>query len=307
MFTSSALMSRRYVVLDVFTTRRFAGNPLAVVLDSKGLDDATMQAIAREFALSETVFVLPPADPAHRAALRIFTPERELPFAGHPTVGAAVLLGLRDAAAGTPSGYMVLEERVGPVHCKVHPAGATTGEAIFRLPRLPAEVGAASSTAMLAGALGLDRREIGFGNHVPSVYSAGLGFTFVPVTSLEAMRRIRLETSLWVSAVRPRENPNAYAYCRQTEESGHQFHARMFAPAMGIDEDAATGSAVAAFAGVLMRFEKPGDGTHRFIIEQGYEMGRPSQITLDLHVEGGALGKACIGGDAVIVSEGVLL
>ena len=124
---------------------------------------------------------------------------------------------------------------------------------------------------------------------------------------LEALERVHLETTLWSQAIRPADQPNAYAYCRQTRDAGHDFHARMFAPAMGVREDPATGSAVAAFADVIMRFEKPGDGEHRFTIEQGYEMGRASQIELGLRVAGGKLIEATIGGAAVVMSEGVLL
>ena len=139
-------MKRRFVTLDVFTDRRFAGNPLAVVLESDGLDSAAMQAIAAEFNLSETVFVLPPKDAAHRARLRIFTPTRELPFAGHPTVGTAVLLGALDGAGARA---MVLEENIGPVPCRVTPA-EDRGEATFDLPSLPAEAGAPPPVAILA-------------------------------------------------------------------------------------------------------------------------------------------------------------
>ncbi|PTM42281.1 PhzF family phenazine biosynthesis protein [Bosea sp. 124] len=301
------MMPRRFVTLDVFTTTRHAGNPLAVVLDSEGLDAAAMQAIAREFNLSETVFVSAPAAPAHRAALRIFTPSRELPFAGHPTVGTAVLLALRDAAEGRAEDVILLEEPVGLVPCAVSVAGPQVGHAIFTLPRLPQELEPPAALPLIAGVLGLDRREIGFDRHVPSVVSAGVAFTFVPVSSLEALERVHLETTLWSQAIRPADQPNAYAYCRQTRDAGHDFHARMFAPAMGVREDPATGSAVAAFADVIMRFEKPGDGEHRFTIEQGYEMGRPSQITLELTVSAGALVSARIGGSAVMISEGVLL
>lgn len=300
-------MSRRFVTLDVFTTRPHAGNPLAVVLDSDGLGTEAMQAIAREFNLSETVFVLPPADPAHRAAIRIFTPGQELPFAGHPTVGTAVLLALRDAAEGRESALLVLEEKVGSVACAVTCADARAGRATFTLPRLPKELEPAAPLPLLAGALGLDRRDIGFGAHVPSVFSAGLGFTFVPVATRKALAAIRLDTSLWSQAIRPAGQENAYAYCRETAEAGHHFHARMFAPGLGVAEDPATGSAVAAFAGAVMRFDQPGDGTHRFVIEQGYEMGRPSQIELTLTVAGGALASATIGGGAVVMSEGALL
>lgn len=300
-------MMRRFVTLDVFTTERNAGNPLAVVLDCEGLDTAAMQAIAREFNLSETVFVAPPAAPAHRASLRIFTPGRELPFAGHPTIGTAVLLALRDAADGRAADMLVLEETVGLVPCAVSPSGAQAGRAVFTLPRLPEEIEPPAPLALLAGALGLEKRDIGFDGHMPSVFSAGLGFTFVPVSSLGAVERLRIDTALWPQAIRPASEANAFVYCRQTRESGHHFHARMFAPAMGVAEDPATGSAVAAFAGAIMRFERPGDAEHRFTVEQGYEMGRPSQIALELSVANGMLVSARIGGSAVMVSEGVLL
>jgi trans-2,3-dihydro-3-hydroxyanthranilate isomerase len=300
-------MSRRFATLDVFTTKPHAGNPLAVVLDSDGLDTEGMQAIAREFNLSETVFVAPPADPANCAAIRIFTPARELPFAGHPTVGSAVLLALRAAAEGKASSGLVLEEQVGLVSCSVSAQSKLAGHATFTLPRLPAEVDQPGGHALLAGALGLDKREIGFDAHVPSVYSAGVGFTFVPVFGLEALERIRLDTGLWSQAMKPADHPNAFVYCRQVQDAGHHFHARMFAPSMGIAEDPATGSAAAAFAGAIMRFDQPGDGEHRLVIEQGYEMGRPSQIELGLTVASGKLISARIGGSAVVVSEGTLL
>ncbi|HEY5794574.1 MAG TPA: PhzF family phenazine biosynthesis protein [Bosea sp. (in: a-proteobacteria)] len=300
-------MARRFVTLDVFTTMPHAGNPLAVVLDSEGLDTAAMQAIAGEFNLSETVFVSAAAAQGHRAGLRIFTPGRELPFAGHPTVGTAVLLALRDAAEGRGADVIVLEEQVGLVPCAVSVTSTRVGHALFTLPRLPQELEPPAGLPLIAGALGLDRREIGFDRHVPSVVSAGVAFTFVPVSSLEALERVRLDTTLWSQTIRPADQPNAYAYCRQVRDAGHDFHARMFAPAMGVREDPATGAAVAAFADVIMRFEKPGDGDHRFTIEQGYEMGRPSQITLEMSVRKGALASARIGGSAVVVSEGVLL
>ncbi|AMJ60581.1 PhzF family phenazine biosynthesis protein [Bosea sp. PAMC 26642] len=300
-------MKRRFVTLDVFTARANAGNPLAVVLDSEGLDTAAMQTIAREFNLSETVFVSGPTDPANRAAVRIFTPGRELPFAGHPTVGTAVLLALRDTAEGRVVEKLTLEEQVGLVSCTVAVSGERAGHASFVLPKLPEEIEQAGALALLAGALGLDKREIGFDDHEPSVFSAGVGFTLVPVASLEALGSLRLDTSLWSQVMKPADHPNAFVYCRQTSESSHQFRARMFAPAMGVAEDPATGSAVAAFAGAIMRFEQPGDGEHRFVVEQGYEMGRPSQITLDLTVGRGALLSARIGGSAVMISEGVLL
>ena len=295
------MASRSFVTLDVFTTRRFAGNPLAVVLDAEGLDDAAMQAIAREFNLSETVFVLPPTDARHKAALRIFTPGRELPFAGHPTVGTAVLLALR-SRTGADAQAFGLEEQVGIVPCVVEPRGEHEGYARFRLPRLPEFVAGAMQPVDAAAAFGLDPKEIGFDLHLPSRHSAGNPFDFVPVLSLEAIGRARPQPA------RAGSGTGTFVYTRETSVEGRQYHARMFgAQGIGVYEDPATGSAVAAFAGVLMQFEKLGDGEHSFVIEQGYEMGRPSEIDLQVTIREGALVSAEIGGSAVVVSEGALV
>src|SRR5215470_13067543 len=269
-------MRRRFATLDVFTDRRFAGNPLAVVLEPEGLDGAAMQSIAREFNLSETVFVLPPADKAHRAKLRIFTPMTELPFAGHPTVGSAVLLNRIDGGAGRRD--IVVEEGIGPVRCAVEAIDADTGSARFELARLPAEAGATGPTAAIAAALGLAERDIGFDKFKPARWSAGVEFNYVPLTGLDAMRRCRPDTARWSEAFLGRGS--AFLFCRETVEPGHDFHARMFAPRGGIPEDPATGSAVAALAGVLAHFTRLADGTHDLVVEQGYEMGRPSLIKL---------------------------
>lgn len=297
-------MKRRYVTLDVFTTRRHAGNPLAVVLQSEGLDTAAMQAIACEFNLSETVFVAPPEAPGHRAAIRIFTPGAELPFAGHPTVGTAVWLALTDHATGEAADLLVLEETVGAVSCAVQVTGSHAGHAVFTLPRLPERVGETAAPAALAAALGLSAGDIGFDAHRPAIFSAGVPFHYVPLATREAVARARLDGTHWAAAF---GGAGAFLYSREIAEVGHDFHARMFWPAAGVNEDPATGSAVAAFAGAVMAYDKPEDGDHRLVIEQGYEMGRPSQIALELSVRGGALVSARIGGSAVVVSEGVLL
>jgi trans-2,3-dihydro-3-hydroxyanthranilate isomerase len=287
-------MRRRFATLDVFTDRRFAGNPLAVVLDAEALDATAMQAIAREFNHPETVFVFAPADPAHRARVRIFTPARELPFAGHPTVGTAVLLGSRDGGGRD----LVLEEGIGAVRCTLESTSGGGGSARFVIPQLPTEAGAPADDAAIAAALSLAPSDIGEGR--PARWSAGLPFTFVPIASLSAMARCRLDLAKFDAAFGA--GGAAYAFCNETAESGHHFHARMFAPGMGVPEDPATGSAAAAFAGVLARRLR--DGTHVLVIEQGYEMGRPSLIRLTAEVAAGRLVSASIGGNAVIVTEG---
>jgi trans-2,3-dihydro-3-hydroxyanthranilate isomerase len=295
-------MRRRFFTLDVFTTRRFAGNPLAVVLDGGGLDATAMQAVAREFNLPETVFVLPPDVTKHRARLRIFTPARELPFAGHPTVGTAVLLAHLDG--GSSARDMVLAEQVGPVRCTCQP-GNGGGSASFDIPKLPERVAVSPDPAALAAALSLMPADLGCGPFRVESWNAGNPFTFVPVRGLDAIRRARPDMSRWEAVFGGGRPPGAFVFCREVADKANSFHARMFAPAMGIVEDPATGSAVAAFAGPLAASD-PGDCRHEFTIEQGYEMGRPSLLRLSLTLTGGSLAAAAISGDAVIISEGTI-
>lgn len=305
------MTGRRYVILDVFTSEGLSGNPLAVVLDSEGLSDARMQAIAAEFNLSETVFVFAPDNGAHSAALRIFTPGMELPFAGHPTVGTSVLLGLErfpDCQQEQAQDCMILlEEQVGLVRAGVKLTGPLLGEAVFDVPKLSEPFAATlGSKDEIAAALGLHITDIGFENHVPTFYSAGVPFAMIPLKNLDAMERAKPVSSCWNVAFGSHAHNDAYLYTRETVRHDSDFHARMFGPGMGIVEDAATGSAAAAFSGALFQFDKPGQGSHRYVIEQGFEMGRPSIIQLELDVENGAMIRARIGGSAVIVGRGAL-
>ncbi|UUP16076.1 PhzF family phenazine biosynthesis protein [Nitratireductor thuwali] len=300
---------RRYMVYDVFTQSALSGNPLAIVLDADGLDDAQMQKIAGEFNLSETVFVRPPENPVHTASVRIFTPRAELPFAGHPTVGTAVALAQRHAG-GDGSGrtsIIVLEEKVGPVRCAV----TTGGDAVFAefdLPRMPERLAFDVPAESVAAALGLAYNRIGFENHVITGWSAGVPYICVPVADLRAAAQARLDASLWRDLVQSDGGIMAdpYVYCRETVNHDCAFHARMFAPDAGIMEDPATGSAVAAFAGAILMHDEPVDGAHGFWIEQGIEMGRPSRIRLEIDVAGRGLEAARIGGGAVKIAEGTL-
>ncbi|MER9239364.1 PhzF family phenazine biosynthesis protein [Mesorhizobium sp. M0633] len=299
------MQPRNYLLYDVFTTNRLAGNPLAVVLDCDGLNVAAMQAVAREFNLSETVFVLPPDNPKHRARIRIFTPDYEMPFAGHPTVGSAIALA---EMAGEAAGIFVLEENIGPVRCAVSKHdGSTLAE--FDLAKLPAQLALSADPEAIGAALGLGPHEIGFENHRVSFWSAGVPYVTIPVANLEAAARIRLDNQAW-SELAPRKSEWAFAspyvYCRETVHHDSAFHVRMMVPGNPSYEDPATGSAAAAFAGAIMHFDGPTDGVSQLWIEQGLEMGRPSRIRLELNVEGGKLAAARIGGHAVKVAEGRL-
>jgi trans-2,3-dihydro-3-hydroxyanthranilate isomerase len=297
-------MPRRFATLDVFTGARFAGNPLAVVLHSDGLDVAGMQRISREFNLSETVFVFPPENPAHRARLRIFTPTSELPFAGHPTVGSAVLLAGLDGNAARPS--FVLEETIGPVECRVQSTGEGAARGEFDVPRLPNKEPWSVDGAAMAAALGLTTADHTSDGWPVERWSAGNPFAFVPVRGLDAMKRCRVNLAGFDAAFRGAGHPAAFVFCRETVGAGADFHARMFAPSMGVMEDPATGSAAAAFAGYLASHGRYRDGEHRVRIEQGIEMGRPSLIDVRLNVRAGQLTGAAIGGQAVVVSEGTI-
>lgn len=303
-------MQLRYTLLSVFTKRAESGNPLAVFTEfDDGLDTAAMQAIAKRLNLSETVFVLPPSRPSHTAAIRIFTPIVELPFAGHPTIGTAICLAYQriwpkmdeecDALA-------VLEAKGGILRVAVKPAGEDVAFAEFDVPSLPRETADATPVDRLAAALGLAPTEIGFENFRPRKFSAGSPFTFVPVAGLDAMRRAHVVEEFWAEAFGSDTHPAAYLYCRETVQHKAAFHARAFVPGMGVTEDPATGSAAAAFAGIINFFDAPPEGTYNAMIEQGIEMGRPSEIFVEFEVQGRHLRTVRIGGFAVMVGERTL-
>ncbi|HVY85088.1 MAG TPA: PhzF family phenazine biosynthesis protein [Caulobacterales bacterium] len=292
-----------FVTYDVFTDTAFAGNPLAVVFNADKLDDAAMQKIAREFNLSETTFVRRAKHAHHSVEVRIFTPARELPFAGHPTIGTAIALAEREHGAGKPKDVLlVLEEKVGPVRCGVK-LGDGASFAEFDTPKLAEEIGPGAGDAAVAAALGLDVRDIGFDRHIPSVFSAGVPYAFAPVASLDALARAKPTAAFTPDALGA---DAVYVYARAAAHEAHAFRTRMFAPEIGIVEDPATGSAVAAFAGVAHKFETPGEGWTQLPVLQGAEMGRPSLIGLEIEIADSKLSAARISGKAVKVSEGTI-
>lgn len=298
-------MTRDYAIYDVFTADRLAGNPLAVVFDSAGLSDQRMQAIAGEFNLSETVFVTAPGNGAHTAGLRIFTPGRELPFAGHPTVGTAIALAERQHGGSSIDLVSVLEEKVGPVRCAIRLEKDRPSFAEFDLPRTSERVEMALDIQKVADALCISAADVGFENHRLSCWNAGVPFVLVPIRDLATAAAIRFDPQRWRDGIGP--TSSAYIYCRGGVDHRASFHARMFAPDMGISEDPATGGAVAAMSGAIRHFDALTPGHHALLIEQGVEMGRPSHI--HLHIESSATGiaHARIGGQAVKIAEGRLL
>ncbi|MDQ0458446.1 PhzF family phenazine biosynthesis protein [Rhizobium paknamense] len=303
-------MARDYCIYDVFTDRKLCGNPLAVVFDAEGLDDQAMQAIAQEFNLSETVFVLGATNPAHSASLRIFTPGRELPFAGHPTVGTAIALAERARAdRDLPLDLVsVLEEKVGPVRCAVSLKDDEPSFAEFDLPVTSSQIHLPLDRQGLADALSLKASDLFFENHIPSVWSAGVPFLLIPVQNLAAVQSLEFDPQLWERAAPFCDGAltSAYVYCRGGVHHAADFHARMFSPDMGIAEDPATGSAVAALSGAIQHFDALPDGHHPILIEQGVEMGRPSYIHLHVDTKEAKIFRARIGGQAVRIASGSL-
>jgi trans-2,3-dihydro-3-hydroxyanthranilate isomerase len=297
-------MARDYAIYDVFTGDKLAGNPLAVVFDADGLSDKRMQAIAGEFNLSETVFIRPPQNPAHTASLRIFTPGKELPFAGHPTVGAAVALAERQHGEGEFDLVSVLEEKVGAVRCAVR-LGIGASFAEFDLPRMSKRMDAKLDMQVVADALCISAADIGFENHRLSAWDAGVTYVMAPVRDLAVAGSIRFDPQRWSAS--PLGTTSIYVYCRGGVDHRASFHARMFAPDLGIAEDPATGSAAAAMSGAIQHFDALAPGHHALAIEQGVEMGRPSLI--HLHIESGkhVVDRARIGGEAVKIAEGRIL
>lgn len=287
-----------YLLLDVFTQDRFAGNQLAVVPHADGLRAGQMQAIANELNLSETIFLLKPESDLNTAKVRIFTAQTELPFAGHPTIGASVALAVRSKAS-----IVRLEEEVGVVTAAVERTGHNRGQARFILPKLPERVGDTGSLAKIALALGIERDEIGCGSLHPAVYSAGSVFHLVPVRDKDVLGRISFNDGAWREAF-PVGRNSAYIFTRVSDEPGVHLAARMLTP--GHSEDPGTGSAAAALIGLLA--EDSGFGTVQAeqVVRQGYEIGRPCQITLQYRGNGEKLVHGAIGGHAVIVGEGRL-
>lgn len=298
-------MRYRFHTADVFTDRVFGGNPLAVVPDPEGLDEGLMQRIAAEFNLSETVFAFPPEDPAHTRRLRIFTPAAELPFAGHPTVGAAVVLAAIGVIplAGAET-RIVFEEGVGPVPVTIRAEGGRPVSAQLTSPLLPEFRSDVPGAGEIAAMLALESTDILGGDDAPQAISCGVPMLFVPLRDRHAVGRARLDLGRWEELLAQTWAPHLYLFSHDAESAGADIHARMFAPALGVAEDPATGSAAAPLAGYLARRDERADGTLAWRIEQGLEMGRPSFLDIEADKRAGEIVAVRVGGGAVPVSEG---
>lgn len=302
-------MHFEYHTLDVFTDRVFGGNPLAVFPEADGLSDAAMRAIARELNLSETVFVFPGNADMTTRRVRILTPRMELPFAGHPTIGTAILLAdLGRVPLDNGSARIVLGEGVGPVPVEVGRADDGSLRARLTAARPPERGPAPPPLPELAALLGLRTEDLLGDVWPPAMISLGVPFMVVPVRDAGALARIRLDLPRWTNLLSRAWAPHVYAVAPMPAggpAGSPDFRVRMFAPAMGIAEDPATGAGATVLAAYLSE-RQAGNGPGEWIVEQGVEMGRPSRLAIRAEWGGDRVSAVHLSGSAVRVARGVL-
>ena len=299
-------MKIAFQTVDVFTDTRFGGNPLAVIPDATGLDTAQMQAIAAEFNLSETTFVLPPRDPAHTAHVRIFTPRAELPFAGHPNVGTAFAL----ARAGTCHGRAIagdrlaFEEIAGLVPLDLGRENGAVVSARLAAPR-PLALGDTLDPATVAAMVGLEPADIVTARHPPVIASCGIDFLYVELASRAALARAAVRTDRLAEHLPMVRAVGVHLYV-PVEEDGLAIQSRMFAPLHGVPEDPATGSANVTLIGLLAHVRPERDLDLSLVIGQGFDMGRPSRLEASAEKKEGRVLVTRIGGRCVPVLSGTI-
>ena len=308
MYDPFSPMRAKYVTCDVFTDHTFGGNQLAVFPDASDIPPELMGAIAKEFNYSETTFVLPPSDPKHTRRVRIFTPGGELQFAGHPTVGTAHVL----AATGTiplngDLTSIVFEEGVGPVPVSIRSNGKQPSFAQLSVAQLP-QVGPPPPDAKtLAAMLSLSPRDLADDDaFVPQAVSCGTPFLFVPLRDRGAVGRAKIRIDIYEDALRDYFTKMVFLFALDPEYEEHDVRARMFSPAIGVPEDPATGSAAVGLGGYLAMRDPRADGTLRWVVEQGFEMGRPSILEVEVDKKRGDITGVRVGGETVLVCEGTI-
>ena len=294
-----------YHLVDVFTDKKLAGNQLAVLPDAQGLTTEMMQALAREFNLSETAFVTPP-EVGGDFRVRIFTPEIEMPFAGHPTIGTAYVLAREGRIAATESAQTSVhfEENIGTIPVTVEWHGGMPHK-IMMDQLIPQHGAQFFNHEAIARMLSLRTEQIR--RDVPmEVVTSGLPFLYVPLENLEAIQSISFRTDVWEQLLKGTDGPNVYLFTMETLHSDSTVHSRMFAPGLGILEDPATGAACGPLGSYLVKHNLIGDTSQPIINEQGYEMGRPSRIVIQVTRDGSAISRVQVGGQCVAVGSGML-
>jgi trans-2,3-dihydro-3-hydroxyanthranilate isomerase len=296
-------MNLRYLLFDVFTEEVFGGNPLSVFPDAIGIPSELMQKIAFEFNLSETTFVLPPENPENEFRVRIFTPRQELPMAGHPTIGTAFAL-LKEGRISADKDEIAVrfEEGVGPIPIEITRARSEFPQITMTQPR-PTFGPNVSDHNRVALILSIDPDELN--DSLPiEVVSTGVPCLFVPIRKLETMKKLKLRADM----LEDLPSKLIFTFTTQTERKGSTVHGRMFAPTLGIAEDPATGGAAGPLGCYLLQHNVLNeDQAKKIIIEQGFEMGRPSILHVSIMLRNSEIDQVKVGGACVATGEGKLV
>jgi len=296
-------MNYRYYTCDVFTETRFGGNQLAVLPQAVGLSAQQMQQIAREFNFSETTFVFP-SKTGHTRHVRIFTPAREIPFAGHPNVGTAfVLASIGEFGEIKSSLTVTFEEEAGLVSVAIHESDGKIASCELTAPQ-SVSFGKTLPVQVVAAAISADAKDVVTKTHGPQVTSVGLPFVMVELKDRSVLERARINMSGFEALAAQGVMPDVYLYTHGSD--GFDIRARMFAPLSGVPEDPATGSANCALAGLLAHYNAQPNGSFLWRIAQGVEMGRPSTLIARAEKKDGVVQTTRIGGAAILVSEGTI-
>jgi trans-2,3-dihydro-3-hydroxyanthranilate isomerase len=294
----------RYHLVDVFTSERFGGNPLAVFTNGRGLSAEVMQRIAKELNLSETTFVLPPDGPTNDWKVRIFTPAVELPMAGHPTIGTSyVLASERLVEVSQANPVIRLEEDVGTIPVTFTFENGQIAQATMQQPN-PTFGPVCEDRQLIAEMLSIQVSDLA--DYPLEVVSCGVPFMFVPLRNMAAIQKVRLRSDVWERASKDHMLAQMFMFTQETTYPTSTVHSRMFAPAMGITEDPATGVASGPLGCYLVKYGMVTDNPAQIISEQGFEMGRPSFIHIEIGQANGVINLVRVGGQCVPVGEGVI-
>ena len=291
-------MKYAFQIVDVFSSTPFGGNQLAILLDAAGISTEGMQKIAREFNFGETTFVLRKNDSANRFRVRIFTPRVELDFAGHPSVGTACALVMRQHARLSDPVRLILEENAGPVTVDVTQRDGAFYGKLTLSGNIDAPTGA-PSPAELGAVLSVDPAEVN------QVFFAGVGvpFCFAQLSSNKTVDRAAINRTAWAATLSRSWSPHIFFFAGDLRDGG-TLYARMWAPAMGIEEDSATGAACAALVGAMASKQKSDGTAYRLSIQQGVAMGRPSEIEAEARRSGSVVTSVSVGGAAAHIASG---
>ncbi len=291
-------MEYPFHLVDVFSSTPFGGNQLAILPDATGISTEGMQKIAREFNFPESTFVLPKNDSANSYRVRIFTPRAELNFAGHPTIGTACALVMKQHARTVDPVRLILEENIGPVTVDVARRNGGFHGTLTLSGKIDAPTGAPSPTE-LAAVLSVEPAEVN------QVFFAGVGvpICFAQLNSNEAVDRAAINRAAWAATLSRAWSPHIFFFAGNLRDGG-KLYARMWAPALGIEEDSATGAACAGLVGTMASKPDFGGTAYRLSIQQGVAIGRRSEIDAEARKRGGVVTSVSVGGATAYIASG---